>query len=117
MLCAEDCPSGSIPKEAQTWEGTSASNNPGSLKWYIHPESCYDYNGFSCSNCKRNCPFNKPNNSWLHKIVRQGIKARVGLLDKVMVSFDQASGYGQQVDTANFWEKDGNNSITARYPE
>ena len=74
MLCAEDCPSNSIPFDGQTWEGKSVSNNNGTLKWYIEPEPCNDYNGFSCSNCKRVCPFNKPNNSWLHKLIRSGIK-------------------------------------------
>jgi len=114
MLCAIDCPSGSISKGSMTWEGKSVSNNPGSLKWYIQPESCYDYNGFSCSNCKQNCPFNKPNNSWLHKIIRSAIQVRSVEADKAMVKLDQASGYGVQVPDTDFWEKDGSGSITAR---
>ena len=114
MTCAVDCPSGSIPKGHQTWAGKSPSNNPGVKKWYIQPEPCNDYNGFSCSNCKRNCPFNKPNNSWLHKMIRTVIKARVGALDKVMVSFDQASGYGTQIQGEEFWKKSGEKCITAR---
>lgn len=39
MLCAKDCPSNSISQGDQTWEGKSISNNEGTLKWYVEPES------------------------------------------------------------------------------
>lgn len=114
MTCASECPSGSITKGPMTWEGNTSSNNPGALKWYVNQETCYDFNGFSCSNCKRSCPFNKPNNSWLHKIVRETIQLRSVGLDKAMVTLDQASGYGKQMSDSEFWKKDGSASITAR---
>ena len=117
LTCAKDCPSNSITEGSQTWEGESVSNNKGVLKWYVKPEPCNDYNGFSCSNCKRNCPFNKPNNSWLHSVIRKNINLKIKPLDKLMVTFDQASGYGEQVIDREFWKKDGLNSITARDPE
>ncbi len=114
MLCADDCPSESVTKGPQTWEGNSVSNNPGTLKWYTEPEGCYDFNGFSCSNCKRVCPFNKPNNSWLHRMIRGMIEGRLVTADKAMVKLDQASGYGKQTDDTEFWSLDGSQSITAR---
>jgi epoxyqueuosine reductase len=113
-LCADDCPSRAITDGPRTWEGLSPSNNPGTLKWYIESEKCYDFNGFSCSNCKRVCPFTKPNNSWLHKIVRQAIEGRIESLNSLMVTLDQASGYGQQLQNSEFWKMDGTKSITAR---
>jgi reductive dehalogenase len=114
MLCAEECPSSAISKGTRTWQGKSPSNNPGTLKWYIESEKCYDFNGFSCSNCKRVCPFTKPNNSWLHRIVRKTIEGRVKPLNALMVTLDQAGGYGQQLEDRDFWEMDGQKSITAR---
>jgi reductive dehalogenase len=114
MLCAEHCPSSSITDGPRTWKGVSPSNNPGSLKWYIESEKCYDFNGFSCSNCKRVCPFTKPNNSWLHQMIRKVIESRVNPLNKLMVQLDQASGYGQQFQDKEFWKRDGNKTITAR---
>ncbi|MFC1564946.1 reductive dehalogenase [candidate division KSB1 bacterium] len=114
MLCAEQCPSRSITEGKRTWKGTSVSNNPGVLKWYIYPETCYDFNGFSCSNCKRVCPFNKPNNSWLHKMIRQFIDIKSEPMNKAMVNLDQASGYGLQLKDVDFWKMNGNKSITAR---
>lgn len=117
MTCAIDCPSGSISKDERGWKGKSISNNNGSLKWYINPEPCFDFNGFSCSNCKRNCPFNKPNNSWLHQLIRENIKLKLKPLDKLMLSFDQASGYGEQIPAKDFWKNDGQASITAREPK
>ena len=117
MICAKDCPSGSISVDEQTWEGKSVSNSNGAKKWYIQPEPCNDYNGFSCSNCKRNCPFNKPNNSWIHKLIRDNINLKSKALDKIMVKMDSASGYGVEVQASEFWEKDGKASITSRDPQ
>ncbi len=114
MLCADECPSKSIPKGSRDWKGNSVSNNPGAFKWYIEPESCYDFNDFSCSNCKRVCPFTKPNNSWLHKIVRTVIDRRVTALNTAMVKLDQAGNYGQQVQDTEFWSQDGSKTITGR---
>ena len=113
-LCADECPSSAITDGQRTWKGKSPSNNPGTLKWYIDPEKCYDFNGFSCSNCKRICPFTKPNNSWLHKIVRKAIEGRIGTLNMLMVTLDQASGYGRELQAREFWNMDGQKSITAR---
>jgi reductive dehalogenase len=113
-LCAENCPSEAITAGAKSWEGTSPSNNPGAHKWYVKVDNCYDFNGFSCSNCKRVCPFNKPNNSWLHKMTRRIVEVGSGALDGVMVTLDQASGYGKQVQDTEFWEMDPENTITGR---
>ena len=114
MLCADDCPSESVTKGPKTWAGSSGSNHPGVHKWYAKVDGCYDFNGFSCSNCKRVCPFNKPNNSWLHRTIREMIEGRMVSADKVMVRLDQASGYGQQTEDTEFWKLDGSQSITAR---
>jgi reductive dehalogenase len=114
MLCAEHCPSGAITDGPRTWQGKSFSNNPGTLKWYIESEKCYDFNGFSCSNCKRVCPFTKPNNSWLHQMIRKIIETKILPLNKLMVRLDQASGYGQQLQDTEFWKMDGHKTITAR---
>ena len=47
-------------------------------------------------------------------MIRKIIKARIPVLDKTMVAFDQASGYGQQVSNREFWKMSGIKSITAR---
>lgn len=114
MLCAEHCPSNAITDGPRTWEGKSPSNNPGALKWYIESEKCYDFNGFSCSNCKRVCPFTKPNNSWLHRMIRVAIDAKISPLNKLMVRLDKTSGYGRQLQDTEFWKRDGHKTITAR---
>ncbi|MFP3854091.1 MAG: reductive dehalogenase [Anaerolineales bacterium] len=113
-LCATHCPSGTLPTGPRTWEPVSASNNPGALKWYAQLEGCYDFNGFSCSNCKRVCPFNKPNNSWLHGVTRQIVQGKVGALDKLLVALDQAGGYGVQKPDTEFWAMDPERTIAGR---
>ncbi|MFC1627906.1 reductive dehalogenase [Gemmatimonadota bacterium] len=114
MLCADQCPSGAITSGSRTWEGTSRSNSQGTYKWYVEGAKCYDFNGFSCSNCKRCCPFNKPNNSWLHRLTRSIVKGRIKPMDSMMVTLDQGSGYGRQVEDTDFWKMDGSASITSR---
>lgn len=114
MLCATQCPSNSISKGPETWEGTSVSNNPGVKKWYVSPEGCFDYNGFSCSNCKRICPFSKPNNSWLHQLCRYAIEGRVGILNDLMVKMDQASGYGEHRPHGHFWKMEEIKTLSSR---
>jgi reductive dehalogenase len=113
-LCATHCPGGAVTEGPRGWKGPSVSNNPGTLKWYAEPEKCYDFNGFSCSNCKRVCPFNKPNNSWLHRLSRALIEGKVGALHEAMLELDQASGYGGQRESGDFWASDGSPRITAR---
>jgi ferredoxin len=114
MLCATHCPSGAITDGPPTSKGRSVSNNPGTLKWYVEGQKCYDFNGFSCSNCKRVCPFNKPNNSWLHRLTRAIIEGKVGAIDSLMIKLDQAGGYGTQTDSSDFWRMNGSKTITAR---
>jgi reductive dehalogenase len=113
-LCAQHCPGGAVAEGGRTLSGESPSNNPGVLKWYSKPERCYDYNGFSCSNCKRVCPFNKPSNSEVHRLTRTIVRARAGVANTVMVSLDQAGGYGAALEATEFWGMDGGRSITAR---
>jgi reductive dehalogenase len=114
LLCAEQCPSSSITEGPQTWEGCSVSNSNGVYKWYIQSEQCYDFNGFSCSNCKRVCPFTKPNNSWLHQMLRQIIRARIAPVNSFLTRLDQLSGYGEQIPDRKFWSASGSRTITGR---
>lgn len=67
--CAQNCPSQSIPS------GDREISN-GVLRWKIDPESCYHYwtiIGTDCGRCLAVCPFSHPD-SWLHNLVRWGIK-------------------------------------------
>jgi hypothetical protein len=47
-------------------------------------------------------------------MIRQIIEGRVRPVNKLMVSLDQASGYGEQFQDAKFWKLDGRKTITAR---
>jgi hypothetical protein len=61
-----------------------------------------------------NCPFNKPNNEWTHKIVRGAINLKLKPMNRVMTELDQASGYGKQMDSGDYWKRDGSKKITSR---
>ncbi len=105
--CASTCPSQSIPYgERQTWKGETRSNNPGVKKWYINPETCYNFwieNGSECSNCIRSCPYNKPNNVFHRFIV--WITVNLPWLDKVIVKMDDLFGFGRQKNPLSYLAK------------
>ncbi len=61
-ICAEECPSRSIPM------GDKVEYN-GIKKWKINEETCYHYwhsVGTDCSICMMSCPWTKPR-TWFHK--------------------------------------------------
>jgi len=61
-ICAEECPSGSIPV------GDKVEYN-GIKKWKLNEETCYRYwhaAGTDCSICLMSCPWTRPKN-WLHE--------------------------------------------------
>lgn len=61
-LCAEACEVDAISSELEpSWEPACRSSSPGTLKWYIDGERCYEYwcdNGMDCSTCIAVCPYN-----------------------------------------------------------
>ncbi len=63
-LCAEWCPSGSIPMGEKT-------NTRGINKWQLNANTCITYwsehTGMNCSLCQVNCPWSKPP-SWIHSM-------------------------------------------------
>jgi len=96
MKCAATCPSSAITRGPQTEIGPTASNHPGTRRWFIDPEACLSFchrNGTSCSNCIRSCPFNKAPGK-LHNLARALIRWRLGPLDRVLVWLDDRFGYG-----------------------
>ncbi|MHA1910322.1 MAG: reductive dehalogenase [Candidatus Kariarchaeaceae archaeon] len=104
--CAENCPSQSISYDKDpSWSGSSISNNPGVLKWYVNVETCYHFwteNGGDCNNCIVSCPFTK-NRHWSHGIARFLIKY-LPFLNRLWVKIDHWMGYGKQRDPDEFYE-------------
>ncbi len=104
-VCAEKCPSSSIPHDDNpTWEGNSECNNPGVYKWYVDVEKCLRFwisNGASCSNCIAYCPFTKPE-GFSHDITRWFIK-HVPQLDRMWVWFDRILGYERKKSAEELW--------------
>ena len=106
--CAERCPGEAISYGPRVGKGNDRSNNPGVLKWPVKATKCFNVwlaNGMlDCGVCIRTCPFNKPD-GWLHKVTRILIGAESGSIDKLLLKLDDASGYGEQLDTIEFWKK------------
>jgi len=107
--CAVHCPSNSISYGEMTAEPACASTNTGAMKWPINSETCYEFwcdNGSDCSNCIAVCPFNKPD-SWVHDIVRVGIRFENRPLDRMFTKMDALMGYDRAgEDPARWWSKD-----------
>ena len=83
QICAELCPSGSIPT-AVTNEGM---NTRGYRHWEINQTSCYNFwmqsmGGMGCRLCLIACPYSRKSN-WVHSLARKGVtNDPTGLLDK-----------------------------------
>ncbi len=111
--CANYCPSQSIPHHKDpTWESPwdTISNNPGTYKWYVNVDTCYEFwvkNSGDCSNCIRVCPFTKPP-GFGHDIARFFIK-HIRFLDRMWVLMDDIMAkfpwwrYGKKKNPEKFW--------------
>lgn len=105
--CAKTCPSQSIPYGPdRTWRGKTRSNNPGVMKWYINPETCYNFwveNGSECSNCIRSCPYNKENDLFHRFIV--WLTENAPWLNRIIVQMDDLVGYGKQKEPKSYMKR------------
>ncbi|GAF97515.1 putative reductive dehalogenase (rdhA), partial [marine sediment metagenome] len=93
-----------ISYEERSIEGPTFSNNPGSLKWFLHPERCMRFwtdLGEDCSNCLRSCAFNKPPGV-LHDLVR-GVIANTTVFNRLFVWLDDVLGYGKKKSSSSFF--------------
>ena len=103
--CAKLCPAQAIPLGERSFEPLEAFNQNGVLQWQVDHMKCFKYMskvGTNCGLCIRVCPFNKPK-GWIHDFVRFGIKRRIGILDSLIVWFDDLLGYGRSMDPDHFW--------------
>ena len=107
--CADYCPGAAISHGEKTfqpeYDAVHTSSNPGVKKWFVNTAACHQVwaeNGMDCATCIRTCPFNKPE-AWLHKATRSLIGAGSETIDQILVQIDNASGFGQQKDAAEFW--------------
>ncbi len=110
MKCADTCPSRSITWEEMTSSGPTPSNNPGVLKWYIHPDKCLAFwrvNGTGCANCIRSCPFNKLPGK-IHDGARALIKLRSRPINQALVKLDDLCGYGKRKDVEEVLDRMSN---------
>ena len=99
-LCADYCPSGSIPTPEElpthTFEAPELNNIEHVKKWQVVQRTCHIFwasSGVGCGNCLGICPFNKPT-GWLHDATRVLIGAKSGSINKILASLDEAAGYG-----------------------
>ena len=103
--CARACPAQAISYGDRTWKGTTASNNPGVLKWYINADKCTKYWGefaTNCGICFSVCPFSK-GDLWVHDAVK-GVINNARPLDPLLVWTDDVFGYGRHKDPREFWK-------------
>lgn len=99
-LCADYCPSGSIPTPEElpthSYDAPEINNNPYVKKWQVVQRTCHIFwntAGVGCGNCLGICPFNKPE-GWLHEATRILIGAKSGSINSILMKLDEAAGYG-----------------------
>ena len=109
--CAESCPPEAISTGSPTLEGTTISNNPGVLKWYVDPEKCRKFwgeNRTDCANCITACPYNKPP-MWHHRLIAASASLPGAPLHYTMAKMDKIFGFGDVNDIGanrDFWDRE-----------
>ncbi|MGE5261914.1 MAG: reductive dehalogenase [Acidobacteriota bacterium] len=103
--CATGCPCHAISQGERSWMGPNISNSAGHYVWHLNNESCRRYWAMgpadNCTVCIRVCPFTKPP-GWIHDVTRAAIST-VPALDPLWRRLDDLLGYGNEKDTAEFW--------------
>ncbi len=82
-ICAENCPSGAIPRGSKT-------EHNGIMKWKLDAEKCYRYwhvVGTDCAVCMATCPWTRPP-SWYHTLAT-GLATLKGRHQSWMVSLEK----------------------------
>jgi reductive dehalogenase len=101
-ICAEDCPSGAIPKGPKT-------EYNGVRKWKLDAEKCYHYWSVvstDCSVCMSTCPWTRPD-TWLHRgltalaMVRGPHQRLMALAGRFLYGRPDARRYGRSVGMAS----------------
>ncbi len=107
-VCADNCPSGSIPKDNnRTAEAVYSTTNSGVKKWPIDACKCKaywdDHNISACGNCVHYCPYNKPKTE-MHKLAAH----LAPTLGSTLVKMEKMLGYSEPKDVASWWAQDPN---------
>jgi reductive dehalogenase len=108
MKCADNCPSGAIPRDVEpSFKTANKSNNPGAKKWCIDAEKCFQFwaeNGGDCGTCIASCPYNKTD-EWHHVLSSKMTQTPAR---PVLRYFDELFGYGKTYNEkviAEYWKK------------
>lgn len=102
-ICAEQCPSQSIP-----YEGVGSVNDRGYDGWAINTSTCHNYwmqvpiSG-SCRICITVCPFSKKS-GWIHGLARDvAVRDKTGLTAK-MLTWMEKNFFGEKAPSEYIYE-------------
>jgi reductive dehalogenase len=115
-ICADVCPSNSIPKldaGDPTYEFPPINGKPdtqhatGRKMYYFDGSSCNNYSkevipGSGCSGCAANCTFSTGQGAIVHSVLKSTI-ANVGIFNPFLASMGRTFGYGAFKDPEEWW--------------
>jgi reductive dehalogenase len=102
--CAEICPTNSVSKDTDiSWEGAGPFTRLGFKGWSLNIQTCYDFGSPSnCCACQSVCPFNHPEESVVHELVR-GTVGTTSVFNGFFANMDRVMGYGKPKDGEETW--------------
>ncbi|MBW2062426.1 MAG: reductive dehalogenase [Deltaproteobacteria bacterium] len=107
--CARACPVGAISSDDDpSWEPMGPYSSTGKRVYYEDCEKCSAYTsskGSYCGVCLASCPWNKLDETALHKIIRP-LSAKLPSLSRYYAWFDDLFGYGLAApdERKDWWE-------------
>ncbi|QNT75563.1 reductive dehalogenase [Dehalogenimonas etheniformans] len=115
-ICADTCPSNSIPKldfGPPTYEMPAINGKPdtqhatGRKVYYFNGSSCNNYSkeaipGSGCSACAANCTFSTGEGAMVHEVLKSAIPT-VGIFNPFLATMGRTFGYGAFKDPEEWW--------------
>lgn len=107
-ICAEACPSKSIPFGPRSYEAQGDYSRSTLRQWQLAHDKCREYwakTGTNCGICLHACPYNG-DPGVLHWLFTSAAAA-MPFLDRALVAAAKRSGVGKRVDSEKLWESLG----------
>ena len=102
--CADVCPTNSVTKDNDiSWEPVGPFNRTGFKGWHMNIQTCWDFGSpGNCCVCQTACPFNHPEASMVHPIIRATV-GNTSIFNNFFARMDGFMKYSEYENGEESW--------------